>query len=281
MEINKFKSHAKINLALNVTGKIKSFHKVESIISFVDLHDVISVNEHKKDKHQIFFYGKFSKNINKKNTVQKLLDKLEEKNLLNQKKFLIKIKKNIPQKAGLGGGSMNAASILNYFIKRKIIKLSLKNIKNICNLIGSDVILGINFSNCILLTNNKIKKFYDCPKYFTLLAKPDFGCSTKKIYSGVRKFNKSEYNFPKKYMFNSKYLINRRNALEEIAFKNYPKLRKIKIFLEETNNPIFVRMTGSGSTIVAYYSSLKNCKSAAVKFSRKYKNYWCITSKTI
>ena len=281
MEINKIKSYAKINLALNVTGKIKSLHKVESIISFVDLHDVISVNEHKKDKHQISFYGKFSKNINKKNTVQKLFDKLDEKNLLNQKKFLIKIKKNIPQKAGLGGGSMNAASILNYFVKRKIIKLSLKNIKNICNLIGSDVILGINFSNCILLANNKIKKFYDCPKYFTLLARPNFGCSTKKIYSGVRKFNKSEYSIPKKFMFNSKYLINRRNALEEIAFKNYPKLRKIKTFLEKTNDPIFARMTGSGSTIVAYYNSLKNCKSAAAKFSRKYKNYWCIASKTI
>ena len=82
-------------------------------------------------------------------------------------------------------------------------------------------------------------------------------------------------------MFYSKYLINQSNALEEISFKNYPKLKKIKSFLEQTNNPIFVRMTGSGSTIVAYYNSLKSCKLAKAKFKRKYKNYWSVTAKTI
>ena len=35
--------------------------------------------------------------------------------LLKDRKFKIRIKKNIPQKAGLGGGSMNAANILKYF----------------------------------------------------------------------------------------------------------------------------------------------------------------------
>ena len=44
------------------------------------------------------------------------------KKKLISKKFHIRIIKNIPQKAGLGGGSMNAANILNYLIKKKIIK---------------------------------------------------------------------------------------------------------------------------------------------------------------
>ncbi len=35
MKLN-LKSNAKINLALNVTGKNKSLHKIESIISFID-----------------------------------------------------------------------------------------------------------------------------------------------------------------------------------------------------------------------------------------------------
>ena len=281
MKINKVKSFAKVNLALNVTGKKKLLHKIESIVSFIDLHDVVAINEIKKNKHQISFYGKFSKNIGKKNTVKKLFEKLDEKNLLKGKKFKVIIKKNIPQEAGLGGGSMNAANVLNYLIKKKIVKLNQKKIKNICNSIGSDVILGINFSSCILSSNNKIKKFFSYPKHFPLLVKPNFGCSTKKIYSSVRKFTKSEFNPPKKYMFNFKYLINQKNALEDIAFKKYPKLKKIQSFLAETNNPIFVRMTGSGSTIIAYYNSLKNCKLARAKFKRKYKNYWCIASKTI
>ena len=48
---------------------------------------------------------------------------------LKDKKFQIKIKKNIPQKAGLGGGSMNAASILKILLKKKIIKASQKKNK--------------------------------------------------------------------------------------------------------------------------------------------------------
>ena len=68
MKINKIKSNAKLNLALNITGKKKVLHKIESIIGFIDLHDVISINQHNGKKHHISFYGKFSKNIGKKNS---------------------------------------------------------------------------------------------------------------------------------------------------------------------------------------------------------------------
>jgi len=119
MKISKIKSNAKLNLALNITGKKKVLHKIESIIGFIDLYDVISINQYNGNKHHISFYGKFSKNIGKKNTVQKLFQILDKQNLLNNKKFKIRIKKTIPQESGLGGGSMNAASVLNYLIKKK------------------------------------------------------------------------------------------------------------------------------------------------------------------
>ena len=281
MRNNYLKSYAKINLALNVTGKRNSMHKIESIVSFIHLHDLISIQNIKSNNHKISFYGKFSKNIKRENTVQKLLDLLDRSNLLKNKKFKISIKKNIPQEAGLGGGSMNAAAILNFFIKKKIIKLTKINIEKLCNSIGSDVILGINFSSSILKSNNQIKKFTKCPKYNTLLVKPNFGCSTKKIYSGVRKFTKPNLNYPKKQMFSSNYLIQQVNALEKIAFLKYPRLKNIKLFLKNLNSPLFVRMTGSGSAICAYYQYSKDCKLAKIQFKRKFKNYWCNVSKTI
>ena len=128
MNVYRIKSYAKINLALNVTGKLILLHKIESIVSFIDLHDLISIKKTNKKNHQISFYGKFSKNISGNNTVRKLFAILEEKKLLKDKKFQIKIKKNIPQKAGLGGGSMNAASILNFLIKKKFINISQKKL---------------------------------------------------------------------------------------------------------------------------------------------------------
>tara|TARA_B100001063_G_C16744728_1_gene546810 strand:+ start:1113 stop:1958 length:846 start_codon:yes stop_codon:yes gene_type:complete len=277
----KIKSYAKLNLALNITGKTKFLHKIESIVAFVSLHDEIYIKKIKSKSHDILFFGKFSKNINKNNTVSKLLKILDKKEILKNKKFKIKINKSIPVKAGLGGGSMNAATILNYFIKKGIIKISKKEIIKISNMIGSDVILGLTPTYSILNTNNKIKYFNNCKKFYTLIVKPNFSCSTKEIYSKVKKFNNPKFSNPSIKMFNYDYLKKMDNSLEQIAFSKYGELRKIKSYLENLSKPMFVRMTGSGSALVAYFKSKQRCENAKKQFNKKYKNYWCIASKTI
>ena len=281
MKTNKVKSFAKINLALHITGKLTKLHKIESVVKFIELHDLITIKKINSKEHNISFNGNFSQNINKNNTVNKLFNILDDQRLLNNTKFQIKIKKNIPQQAGLGGGSMNAANILTFLIKRKFLKLSKKKILEITNLIGSDVILGITPNNTVLSSNNIIKKFSRGPNFHTLLIRPNFGCSTKKIYSGVKKYTKPAFNIPKQNMFSLRFLLKQENALEKIAFLKYPKLKVLKSFLENLNQPLFVRMTGSGSVLVAYYQKKQDCDLAKVQFKRKFKNYWCITSKTI
>ena len=78
----KIKSYAKLNLALNITGKNSNLHKIESIVAFASLHDEIFISEIKSKSHNILFNGRFSRNIRNNNTVSKLLRVLEEKNLL-------------------------------------------------------------------------------------------------------------------------------------------------------------------------------------------------------
>ena len=277
----KIKSHAKLNLALNITGKTSSLHKIESIVAFAHLHDKIFIKKIKSKSHNVLFTGKFSQNISKDNTVLKLLKVLEKKKFLKNIKFEIRINKQIPNKAGLGGGSMNAASILNYFVRKNIIKISKKEIIIISKLIGSDVILGLNSTNSVLNSNNKIKYFPNHKKLNILIVKPNFGCSTKEIFSKVRKFSKPKFTHPSKKMFNINYLKKMNNSLEEVAFSKYHKLKSIKLFLENLSNPEFVRMSGSGSALVAYFQSKQRCDYAKKQFNKKYKNYWCIASKTI
>ncbi len=257
MVFNKIRSYAKINLALNVTGKTSYLHKIESLIAFASLHDEIFIKKIKSNKHQISFYGKFSKKISNNNTVSNLLQILERKKLIKNKKFLIKINKKIPTKAGLGGGSMNAASILKYFIKKKILNISKKKISEISRLIGSDVIFGLNPTNSILTSKNEVKYFKNIKNFYILIVKPDFGCSTKEIYSRVKKIHRTKFKQPSKKMFELKFLKKTENQLESIVFSKYPKLELIKSKLENINNPLFVRMTGSGSALVAYYNSKK------------------------
>ncbi|NMN67537.1 4-diphosphocytidyl-2-C-methyl-D-erythritol kinase [Candidatus Pelagibacter ubique] len=277
----KLKSYAKINLALNVTGKKSKLHNIESLISFINLHDSIMLRESKTKQHKIIFFGKFSKNISKINTISKLLKILDDKKLLNNKKFEIRVIKNIPQKAGMGGGSMNAASLLNFFIEKKMIKLKKNELKKISNEVGSDVILGINPSSTILLSNGDIKKYKNKIKFHILVTKPNFGCSTKYIYSKVNSFSKPQFNPPKQKLFDAKYLKCLDNDLEKVALNKYPELKKIKSYLSGLSNALFVRMSGSGSSIVAYFHSKKACKKAFSQYKRKFNSHWCIESKTI
>ena len=80
----KIKSYAKLNLALNITGKNSSLHKIESIIAFTSLHDKILIKDIKSKSHKILFTGKFSRNITKDNTVSKLLNILEKKKFIER-----------------------------------------------------------------------------------------------------------------------------------------------------------------------------------------------------
>ncbi len=281
MSYSKTKSFAKINLAINITGKSLSLHKIESIISFLDLYDLILIKKINSKNHKVKFNGEFSKNIRKKNTVSKLLSVLDKKNLLKNQKFEIIIKKNIPSEAGLGGGSMNAANILKSLIKKDIISISSKEIVKISNLIGSDVILGMHCKNLVIKSDNGIKEFSDIKSMHTLIVKPNFGCSTKKIYSKVKDFRKPKFNHPNRDMFNFTFLKRMNNDLELIAFKKYPKLNVLKVFLEKLSNVKFVRMTGSGSAVIAYFTSNKLCKEAEKKVKKQFRNYWCKTAKTI
>ena len=99
------KSYAKINLNLNVVGKTKNLHKLQSIVSLISLYDEISLRQIDSRKHKILFKGKFSKKITSRNTIYKTLSVLDKKKLL-KKKYLVTVKKNIPVKSGMGGGCL-------------------------------------------------------------------------------------------------------------------------------------------------------------------------------
>ena len=282
MQTIKIKSYAKLNLSLNVIKKKpQKLHIIESLITFVNFYDTIYIKETKASKHKIKFIGNFSKNITQNNTVNTLLNLLDEKNLLQEKKFEIKIIKNIPQKSGMGGGSMNASSIIKFFLKKKIITLSKKNLNSIMETIGSDVPIGMNLKNTVLSKTGRLTVKEKKLGLYTLIVKPDFGCSTKIIYSKTKEKTKPMYNNPKKNFFSLKNIINSKNDLEKAAFKLNPKLKNLKLFLSSLPNTLCVRMTGSGSCIVAYYRSKKKALKGLGLLKKKYKNYWCIVCKTV
>lgn len=272
------KSYAKINLNLNIVSKrkINNLHQIESLVALIDLADEIKISEIRSKKHKVIFRGKYSKGIPKFNTITHLLALLEKEKIV-KKKYQILVKKNIPQKSGMGGGSMNAASILSFFLKKKILtkKLSEKFAKKI----GSDVILGLNKFPKVYLPSGKIRVLKNRIKYYLLLVKPNFGCSTRKVFSANKVFSKSKLGKLKNVSKNM--IINSENDLENSAFRLYPNLFKLKNKLLSWKKAEFVRMTGSGSTLVMYFNTKVSAKNALKMSKRKLNNCWCILSKVI
>ena len=93
----KIKSYCKVNLSLRVLKKLKNgYHNIMSLITFCDLHDVISISETNLLKDKISFSGRFGKDIKLDlNTVTKVLHYLRKKKFLKKRSFSINIKKNI------------------------------------------------------------------------------------------------------------------------------------------------------------------------------------------
>ena len=275
------KSFSKINLSLNVNKKLKNgLHDIQSYFCLVNLSDRINIKKIDGKKDIIKFKGKFSKFVdNEKNSISITLTELRKKNIINNY-YSVLIKKNIPIFAGLGGGTGNAVCLIKYFCKETINKdlLSIFNKK-----IGSD--LNLFFHNRGFLKNNKvINKINKNYSLSFLLMYPNIKCSTKKVYSKVRKYSsKSKFIFKKT---NSKkkfieFLTNGNNDLQSIVENKYPIIKKLLVEIKEKKGCYYSRMSGSGSICYGVFTSEKTAKRALMTLKSKYPKFWFSVTKTI
>ena len=111
----KINTYEKINLNLKISKDIEDgLHNISSLIVPIDLYDSIEINETNTDVDNIRFD---IEGIPKENTISKALNLLRSKSNLSVF-FDVKIQKNIPIEAGLGGGSSNAAGIISMLTKK-------------------------------------------------------------------------------------------------------------------------------------------------------------------
>ena len=286
MKSFKIKSYCKLNLFLKVVKKLKNgYHNIISLVTHCELHDIILIKKISGPKDKISFSGKFKNGINNKsNTITKLLDLLRKNNLITNQFFKIDIKKNIPHGSGLGGGSSNAANLLNYFNKK--IKLNLNNniINKFARQIGFDVPIILERKNTFL--NGKKEKILRLKKNFKfniLIVYPNIICSTKEIYrqSSKKSIIKSSFFKVKNNRQLIDFLKNENNDLEKTVIKLYPKIGKIISCIKSQNGCYFSRITGSGSACFGIFSNMKNAIYAQKLIKLKYPKYWSVVSKTI
>ena len=275
------KSYSKINFSLNINSKLKNgLHEIQSYYCLINLSDTIKISKIRKKKDKIVFKGTFAKHIKKSNnSIKNLLGLLRDLKLISNY-YSVTIVKNIPVFSGLGGGTSNAAFVLKFLLKRKITKNILDKFEK---LIGSD--LRLFFYKQGFLENLKtIKILKKKQKLIFLLIRPNINCSTREIYSKVKRYSKkTKYSFHKintKKNFIS-YISTKKNELQSIVEKKYPKIKTLLTDISIEKGCYFSRMSGSGSVCYGLFNSESNAKKAFTKIKTKYPKFWLSIAKTV
>ena len=190
------------------------------------------------------------------------------------------IVKNIPVFSGLGGGTSNAAFVLKFLLKKRITKNLLNKVEK---RIGSDFKLFF-YKQGFLENLKTIKILKKKQKLIFLLSRPNINCSTRDIYSKVKKFTKktkfSSHKINTKKKFINQILIGK-NELQSIVEKKYPLIKNLLTDIRVEKGCSFSRMSGSGSVCYGLFNNERNAKKALNKIKTKYNNFWFSIAKTV
>jgi 4-diphosphocytidyl-2-C-methyl-D-erythritol kinase len=175
----KLKSYCKINLSLRVVKKLSNgYHNITSLITFCKIYDLITISKIHNFNDKIIFSGNFKKGINQKsNSIFRMLSLLRKEKLIKNQSFKINVKKNIPHGSGLGGGSSNAADLLNFLNIKMKLSLSNKKLSKLARKIGFDTPINLEKKNTFLTgKKDEILRLKQKFKLNLLLVYPNLIC---------------------------------------------------------------------------------------------------------
>ena len=243
------KSYAKVNIFLKIVGLRENYHLIASrFVRVKNLFDTISFI--KKDVDNFSIEVNFSC-ILEKNTVYKAYKELEKFDEVKEffKKNIVKIDKNIPEFAGLGGGSSNCATFLNMVNQACNLNLSKEELAKIGSNIGADVPFFVyEFDSANVSGIGEIVEEFKEESLNIEVITPKIACDTGKIYKNFReKFYKELNKDEVKELFvtNSKDILKKFsiNEANDLYFSALDLNQDLKKF--EKDNWFF---SGSGSS---------------------------------
>jgi 4-diphosphocytidyl-2-C-methyl-D-erythritol kinase len=182
-----------------------------------------------------------------------------------EKGVSIKLTKNIPVAAGLGGGSSDAAATLLTLNEIWSQPLSLSQLHTIAVQLGADVPFFL-YSEPSLATGigeilEPLKKW---PKLWYVIVTPPIQVSTSWVYGHLKlELTRGEYDYIVKFLKNAPFAVSAilENDLEEVTSTRFPVIETIKEFLVNAGAEGAL-MTGSGPSVFGVFSSLNQALSA-------------------
>ena len=249
------KAPAKINLGLDVLGKrADGYHELEMVMSSVDLADRLIMEELEEDKI-IIETNKAFLPIDKRNNVYQAASIIKKRYGIN-KGILIRITKNIPVAAGLGGGSTDCAAALRGMDRLWQLGLTMPELIDIGMEVGTDVPYCIYGTTAFISgKGEKVTPLRPMPQCWVVLVKPRLSVSTGKIFQEV---DLDQLHHPDIQELSDAILAEdyqrmiaaMGNSLESITIPKHPVVQQIKERMMKYGADVAL-MTGSGPTVFA------------------------------
>lgn len=266
----KIKTPAKINLGLRIVSKRDDeYHNIETVFYPISLYDVLTFTNADNFK---FTSDNEEINSSHDNLIIKA-KKLLEAEIKKEIKVHIHLKKRIPIGAGLGGGSSDAAAVLNTLNKMFNLSLEEKKLQILAVRLGSDVPFFLDPQPAYASSRGEIIEFRDLViNYSILIVNPGIHISTKWAYSNVT---------PATPEFNLKDLTQKHldapeklsgileNDFETLVTETYPEIMELKTKLLESG-ALFTLMTGSGSTFFSIYKNNDEAEKVEMELRKDY-----------
>lgn len=255
---------AKINLTLHVTGqRADGYHLLDSLVVFADVGDRLRLTP--GEGLALRVTGPLAAGVpeDARNLVWKAAE-------LAGWRGRIELEKHLPHGGGIGGGSSDAGAFLRAVGWRES-TVSLGADVPVCRLGQAARMSGIG---------DQITPAEDVMSFFAVLVNPNVHIATPKVFQSlVAKTNPPMPPLPAAGAGGSvwiEWLTTQRNDLQDAAQEVAPVIGDVCVALDETDEVLLTRMSGSGATCFGLYPSAKAAHAAAETLSQQHPDWWCV-----
>ena len=274
MDLVNIKAPAKINLALNVFGKMEdNYHRVETVMQSISLFDDITIIKSKEPGISL------SSNVNYlpldgKNLAAKAAKLFFEENG-SVEDVEIQIVKKIPVGAGLGGGSADAAAVLLGLNMLFEAGFSIELLEKIAKRIGTDVAFCLRRGTYHASgRGDDLKRVVNMPHCTFVVSKPQKSISTATVYAKYDMFSTDNpvdirsliSSFDSGIRDAIPYM---KNMLQSNVLAEVPEMADMLHDLIHYG-ALTSLMTGSGTAVFGIFTSSKTALDCAKEMRKKY-----------
>jgi 4-diphosphocytidyl-2-C-methyl-D-erythritol kinase len=265
---------AKVNLDLRILGvRADGYHDLKTIFQALALHDVLTFTARK---------GPF--------TIECSDPKIptDERNLIwkaasllwrtagkrrgdRPRDVIVGLRKRIPDQAGLGGGSADAAMAILGLSKVWKLDVDVPTISRIAASVGADVPFFLLGGTALGLgRGDDIYPLVDLPRTYVVIVRPQFGVSTAEAYGWFDTEPRRATREPGRKTMPERWpewAVNLRNDLEAPVTGHHPTIGRIKQALLDAG-AAYAAMSGSGSAVFGLFERVDAARRTAADLAR-------------